>query len=76
MGFNEAPKSRNITEPLQLSVEVLLSNNMQVLERSRYNYWDALGDIGGFNDGLVLLLKLFMTRYSSMMFEHSIVQGS
>ena len=49
---------------------------MLIMERKRYNCWDALGDIGGFNDGLVLLLKLFMARYSSAMFDHSIVQGS
>ena len=49
---------------------------MLVMERKRYNCWDALGDVGGFNDGLVLVLQIFMARYSSMMFEHSIVQGA
>ena len=50
---------------------------MLMLERKRYNIWDALGDIGGFHDGLYLFLQFaFMGRYSSAMFEHSIAQGS
>ena len=74
MGMKDPPiVVQDSGEPLQLSVEVLLSNDMLIMERKRYNYWDALGDIGGFNDGLVLLLRIFMARYSSMMFEHSIV---
>ena len=61
---------------LDLSVELLLSNDMLVMERKRYNLWDLLGDIGGFNDGLILVLQIFMSKYSALMFEHSIVQGS
>lgn len=49
---------------------------MIVMERKRYNIWDALGDIGGFHDGLILFINfIFMGRYSAAMFEHSIVQG-
>ena len=61
---------------MNLSVEILLSNDMLIMERKRYNFWDALGDIGGFNDGLVLLLQIFMGKYSALMFESSIVQGT
>lgn len=62
---------------LDLSIELLLSNDMLIMERKRYTFWDALGDIGGFHDGLVLLIQaLLMSRYSSSMFEHSVVQGA
>ena len=64
-------------QPLSLQVELRLSNDMKVMERKRYNVWDALGDIGGFHDGLILFVQvIFMGRYSSAMFEHSIVQGA
>ena len=50
---------------------------MLIMERKRYNFWDALGDIGGFHDGPVLFIQFaIMGRYSSAMFEHSIVQGA
>ena len=39
-----------------ISVELVLSNNMHIMERKRYNIWDALGDIGGFHDGIYLLI--------------------
>ena len=35
----------------------------------RYNFWDLLGDVGGFHDGLYLLLSLFMASYSSYNFK-------
>ena len=45
-----------------------------MMERKRYSFGDALGDIGGFHDGLKLLVSLlFMGQYSSAMFKHSIV---
>ena len=54
----------------------MLSDEMGIHERSRYNYWDALGDIGGFHDGLMLLFNLFMASYSTGMFEQSLVDDN
>ena len=34
--------------------------NKQVNIRVRYSFWDALSDVGGFHDGLCLLVRLFM----------------
>lgn len=30
--------------------------------------WDLLGDVGGFNDGLLLLCSIFMSAYSAFSF--------
>ena len=30
--------------------------------------WDLLGDVGGFNDGLLLLCSIFMSSYSAFSF--------
>lgn len=39
----------------------------------RYNVWDLLGDVGGFNDGLVLLCSIFMSSYSAFAFKTEIL---
>ena len=51
-----------------VNVQLQLSNDMEVAERKRYSWWQLLGDIGGFHDGLVLLIKFFMASYSAAMF--------
>lgn len=37
-------------------------------QRVRYNIWDLLADVGGFNDGLLLLCSIFMSSYSAFSF--------
>ena len=32
-----------------------LSNDIVTEKRTRYSIWDLLGDVGGFNDGLILV---------------------
>lgn len=44
--------------------------------RTRYNFWDALGDVGGFHDGLMLLLSLFMGSISAASFTNALVNGA
>lgn len=44
--------------------------------RKRYSFWDALGDIGGFYDGLRLLIWIFMAPITSIIFTNDTVQGS
>jgi len=46
-----------------------------VITRTRYSFWDALGDIGGLHDGIVLLFGLFMSSVSSRAFEKDIEQS-
>ena len=37
---------------------------MSIEARTKYNIWDLLGDVGGFNDGLFLVVSLFMAPIS------------
>ena len=40
---------------IDFEVAVHLGKNIEIIERTRYNFWDILGDVGGFNDGLYLV---------------------
>ena len=61
--FYDQPRSG-----INIKIEIMLSDEMIIQSRSRYNYWQALGDIGGFYDGLRLLFSFFMASYSAAMF--------
>lgn len=41
---------------------------MKIMERKRYTFWDVLGDIGGFHDGVILVLYFMMAPYSAKAF--------
>ena len=49
---------------------------MQIEKRIRYNFWTALGDIGGFHDGLFLLLSIFMGPFSAKLFKNDLMRGN
>ena len=38
------------------------------MSRVRYNAWDLLGDVGGFNDGLISFFSLLLGQYSAFAF--------
>ena len=44
--------------------------------RKRYSFWEALGDVGGFYDGICLLIWMFMAPITRVIFTNDIVQGS
>ena len=52
----------------------LLDNNIQVVKRIRYNFWKALGDIGGFYDGLRLILVFFIAPFAATLFENVLLK--
>ena len=60
-------------------IYILLSLKIQrdavVMSRKRYSLWDALGDIGGFHDGLVLVVGTFMTGISAFFYESDLTGG-
>mmetsp|Transcript_22119 Transcript_22119/g.27214 ORF Transcript_22119/g.27214 Transcript_22119/m.27214 type:complete len:127 (+) Transcript_22119:950-1330(+) len=39
-----------------------------MISRTRYSFWKALGDVGGFHDGLIFLVRLIMAPYSAALF--------
>ena len=45
-----------------------MNGYLQIESRVRYNFWNLLGDVGGFNDGLFLLCQLFVLPISAMAF--------
>jgi len=53
-----------------------LQPDVQIMQRQRYSFWDALGDIGGFHDGLVLLVSMFMSSISSALFTRELEQSN
>lgn len=52
-----------------LFIEFRLHTLVHTMTRTRYSFWQALGDIGGFHDGLVLLVRLFMGPISAFVFK-------
>ena len=60
------------------NLEVTLSLNgwLKVEQRTRYNMWDLLGDVGGFHDGLFLLGSMFVTTYSNFSFKKDYFDGT
>ena len=38
-------------------------------KRTRYTIWDMLGDVGGFNDGLILVCQLLTSAYTAVSFK-------
>ena len=44
--------------------------------RVRYTFWDLLGDVGGFNDGLILMCSLFMSGFSAFAFNTDFLNKS
>ena len=52
------------------SHNIQLDNRITNESRIRYNFWLALGDIGGFHDGLVLLAKFLIGPVSMALFKN------
>ena len=75
--YTETRDDEQIFEALskiQLLFEV--DNKMRKIQRQRYSFWAALGDIGGFYDGLNLLISSFLDPFSSALFFNDLVKGS
>lgn len=51
------------------NVEFYLGEYHFIESRSRYNFWDLLGDVGGFHDGIILVFSLFMGSFSALAFK-------
>ena len=51
-----------------------IDNEIQVLGRKRYNFWNALENVGGFHDGLCLLVSLVMAPIAATCFENDLVR--
>ena len=55
------------------TIEIELDTHVHIQQRVRYNVWDLLGDVGGFNDGLILLCSIFMSSYSAFSYRMNVL---
>ena len=46
-----------------------LGSRLYIERLIRYSIWDLLADVGGFNDGIILVCKVFMSGYSAIAFK-------
>ena len=46
-----------------------LSDDIVIEKRIRYSVWDLLGDVGGFNDGLMLVCQILTGAYTAASFK-------
>lgn len=51
-----------------------LDNNIVIEQRTRYTIWDLLGDVGGFNDGLMFVCQLLTSTYAAISFKTSFLR--
>ena len=58
-----------IDEEKKILISFTLSDDIVIEKRTRYTLWDLLGDVGGFNDGLVLVLQILTSAYSAVSFK-------
>ena len=54
-------------------INYLLGNEIVIEKRARYNIWDLLRDVGGFNDGLMLVCQLLTGTYAAASFTTSFI---
>ena len=46
------------------SIEIIAKNSKLIINRQTYGILDWLGDIGGLNDALTLIVKIFIASYA------------
>ena len=57
---------------LKFTTKFVLSDVSKTYEREVYSFMEALGDFGGFNDGIVLFPAIFMSIYAEKMFHQNL----
>ena len=68
------PQVKKSKSPIKVEVVLNLSDKEQIYERSAYNMFTLIGDIGGFNGAITILPSYFMSIYSSQMFKMALSQ--
>ena len=51
-----------------------LSDEIVIEQRTRYTIWDLLGDVGGFNDGLMFVCQILTSAYATVSFKTSFLR--
>ena len=57
---------------MEFSINMRLHNIERVYERQSYTFMMMVGDIGGFNGAVIVVPSLFMSYYSSIMYQYEV----
>ena len=64
-----------LTNILNFRIRVELGSEISIEQRVRYTCWDLLGDVGGFNDGLIFVCEALIGAYSGLQFSMAYSNG-
>ena len=53
-----------------------IDNKVKVEKRIRYNFWMALGDVGGLHDGLYIILSVIIMPIAATLFENDLLKDN
>ena len=59
----------------RFEIDIVLDKTISVSSRTRYSCWDLLGDVGGFNDGLILLCSFIVSPYVAYTFTSELLSS-
>ena len=68
MRFSETSKVVAPATEAQFWHSLKIDTKRQCISRSRYDFWQLLADLGGFYDGLMILVGLFVSPLSAISF--------
>ena len=71
----EGHKFQTLPFPV-IEISFTINKDKNNFTRTRYNFWQALGDIGGFHDGLYLLMNMIMGPVSVGLFINNFANGA
>ena len=69
-------KEENRKLSIDFSFRILLSSNKYIHERKSQTVLNIIGDVGGFNDAILLLFGPLILLYSSKKFDLSVPEGA
>lgn len=64
---------KEIDADLKGFLSFTISNEKVQTQRTRYGFWQLISDVGGFHDGLKLLVNIFFTPLFSLSFASDFV---
>ena len=64
--------TEDIDSEAGILIQMMLSSNKYVYERSVYTFFTLIGDVGGFNGAIIILPTFLMAIYSERMYQGSI----
>ena len=76
MRYSETAKVIAPATEAQFWHSLKIDTKRQAISRSRYDFWQLLADLGGFRDGLMMLVGLFVKPLSAISFMQDFSQDS